>query len=157
MRNISERWWRNGVFALAFAAAGVMAMAAGTFQLEHAGVGNGGGTSSGGGYVLVGQMGVIGSGQSSGGTFTLEGGSLAMFVVVQTAGAPMLTLTRVGGDVVLSWPVTAIGFELEQAGNLSAPSWSGAGATPVIVGDHYQVTLPATGSSKFFRLQNSPK
>jgi len=154
MKNIPERWRRNGVFALAFTAAAMLAMAGEDFQLEHNGLGNGGGTSSGGGYVLVGQMGIIGTGQSSGGTYTLEGGSLAMFMVVQTAGAPMLTLTRVGGDVVLAWPVTAIGFELEQTGNLSAPSWSGAGVTPTIVGDHYQVTLPAVGSSKFFRLHN---
>lgn len=148
---------RNGVFALAFAAAGMLAMAADTFQLEHAGVGSGGGTSSGGDYVVTGQIGVLGTGQSTGGAFTLEGGSLAMFMVVQTAGAPMLTLTRVGNDVVLSWPMTAIGFDLEQTENLSTPSWSGAGVTPVIVGDHYQVTLPAVGSSKFFRLQGGEK
>jgi hypothetical protein len=156
MKSIPERWWRNGVFALAFTAAGMLAMAAGTFQLEHAGVGSGGGTSSGGDFVVTGQIGVLGTGQSTGGSFTLEGGSLAMFMVVQTAGAPMLTLTRVGNDVVISWPVTAIGFELEQTGNLSAPSWSGLGMSPTVVGDHFQMTLPATGSSKFFRLQSGP-
>jgi hypothetical protein len=155
MKNISERWWRQGVFMLAFTAAGMLAMAAGTFQLEHAGVGQGGGTSSGGGYAVTGQIGGIGIGQSFGGPFTLEGGSLAMFAVVQTAGAPQLTLTRVGNDVILSWPVTASGFGLEQAGSLAVPTWGDPGITPVIVGDFYQVTVPAVGSSKFFRLQKS--
>jgi len=157
MKNIPERWRRNGVFALAFAGVALLATANGTFQLEHAGVGSGGGTSSGGDFVVTGQIGVLGTGQSTGGSFTLEGGSLAMFMVVQTAGAPLLTLTRVGGDVVLSWPVTAIGFNLEQTEDLTIPSWSGAGKSPAVVGDHFQMTFPATGNSKFFRLQNSPK
>ncbi len=156
MKNISERWWRSGVFALVFTAAGMLVMAADTFQLEHAGVGSGGGTSSGGDFVVTGQIGGIGDGHSAGGTFTLEGGSLAMFMVVQTAGAPLLTLTRAGSDVVISWPVTATGFGLEQTGSMSSPAWGGTGLTPVVVGDSYQVTVPASGGSKFFRLQSMP-
>jgi hypothetical protein len=148
--------WRNAAIACAFATAALVAVAVETFEVEYGGVGGGGGTSSGGDFVLTGGIGGIGDGRSAGGAFTLEGGSLAMFMVVQTAGAPRLTLTRSGDDVIISWPVTAIGFGLEQTGDLTTPAWGGTGLTPVVVGEAYQVTVPANSSSKFFRLLNAP-
>ncbi len=123
------------------------------FQIEHLGIGAGGGTSSGGNFTLTGSMGAIGAGVSSGGAFTLEGGDLSMFVVLQTPGAPALSLTRSGANAVLSWPASETGYILEQTANLTSPSWSGVGVGPVPMGDTLQVTVPITGTSRFFRLR----
>lgn len=131
----------------------VRCLVAQPFQIEHLGIGAGGGTSSGGNFTLTASVGAIGAGDSMGGSFTLEGGDLAMFFIVQTPGAPTLNLTRSGSNAVLSWPTSETGYILEQTSNLTNPSWSGVGVAPVPVGDALQVTVPITGTSRFFRLR----
>jgi Immunoglobulin domain/Bacterial lectin len=66
--------------------------------------------------------------------------------------APVLSVTHTGGNVVVSWPVSvATFFQLQKSPTLSGP-WTSAGS-PTVVGLQNQVTLPATGSAQFFRLQ----
>lgn len=64
---------------------------------------------------------------------------------------PVLSLAKVGGNAVISWPVTVSAFfTLQQSPTLSGP-WTSAGA-PTIVGLQNQVTVPATGVAHFYRL-----
>ena len=66
--------------------------------------------------------------------------------------APILSVNTVGANVVVSWPVSvATFFQLEKSPNVTGP-WTSAGS-PTVVGLQNQVTLPATGTSQFFRLQ----
>ena len=65
-----------------------------------------------------------------------------------------LKATRVGGDLVLSWPVAASGFTLESSPKLgSGAIWTPVGMTPTVVGATNQVTLTPSGSIMFYRLQ----
>lgn len=65
---------------------------------------------------------------------------------------PVLSVTNSGANVVVSWPVSvATFFQLQKSTTLSGP-WTGAGS-PTVVGLQNQVTLPASGSGQFFRLQ----
>jgi Beta-propeller repeat len=66
---------------------------------------------------------------------------------------PLLTLTRTGTTVALTWPADATGFTLETAAQLGpAASWAAAAEQPVVIGDQNVVTLDATNVARFFRL-----
>jgi hypothetical protein len=53
----------------------------------------------------------------------------------------------------ISWPQSASGFSLYTSSDLITGTWQNVAAIPVINGDRFQVTLPATASRNFFRLQ----
>jgi hypothetical protein len=69
---------------------------------------------------------------------------------------PTLTAQMVGGAVVLSWPASIGGYQLQSTTNLATPSWAGAGLSVSLVGSHYQATVPGPTGSKFYRLVITP-
>lgn len=87
-------------------------------------------------------------------TATDSGGlTNAATVVINVAHnePPRLNIERLLPDVVLSWPVASTNYHLQRA--LSLPgTWSNVTNTPQAVGEKWQVTLPASGTEKFFRL-----
>lgn len=66
-------------------------------------------------------------------------------------GTPVLAITAFSNSVVLSWPVAAAGFTLEQASTL--PNWTADPGTPAIVGDHYGVTNALDATHIYYRLR----
>jgi hypothetical protein len=68
--------------------------------------------------------------------------------------APQLSLTRVGNEVVLTWPEADAGFTLESTASLTTPvTWSSVTPAPVIVSGQNAVTNPVAGAKVFFRLR----
>jgi hypothetical protein len=65
---------------------------------------------------------------------------------------PKLTITPVGGMVVISWPVAATGFNLEQTASLTVGSWTGVTNAWSTVGGNYIITNTPTGTATFYRL-----
>jgi hypothetical protein len=63
---------------------------------------------------------------------------------------PKLSITTLSNSVVISWPVAAAGFNLEQAPDLA--SWSIVPGTPATIGDRYYVTNGIAGGHTYFRL-----
>lgn len=57
-----------------------------------------------------------------------------------------------GGNVVLSWPVAAAGFSIQARSAFGTGGWTTLSNAPVLVGNTWQVTLPATGAAQFYRL-----
>jgi hypothetical protein len=67
--------------------------------------------------------------------------------------APQLAISKSGTSVVLSWPLYPNGFKLQLTANLDSPiTWSAVGTPVVLTNNQNVVVLPASGSSKFFRL-----
>lgn len=66
---------------------------------------------------------------------------------------PILSISRSGANVLLSWPAWAADFKLQTA-NLLAPrvEWSDVAITPQTNGDNVMVSLPAPNEPQFFRL-----
>jgi hypothetical protein len=64
---------------------------------------------------------------------------------------PKLAIIAAGNSVVLSWPVAAAGFSLQQAPMMS--NWINDPVTPVVVGDRYNVTNTIGTAPVYFRLQ----
>jgi hypothetical protein len=66
--------------------------------------------------------------------------------------APGLSIAASGGSVVISWPTTAVGFNLEKESNLSAGSWTTVTNTPAVVGSKNVITNTSTAATTFYRL-----
>jgi hypothetical protein len=86
-----------------------------------------------------------------------DGLSTATNTVTIYAAPPALTISQTGaGAVALSWPAWATGYTLYSTTNLAPPVvWSLA--TDAVLstnGGHIMATLPATSSTKFFRLSS---
>src|SRR5207253_7230138 len=87
----------------------------------------GGGTSTGSVYSVSGSIGQPDANPQplTGGNFSLVGGFWSLFLVVQTPGAPLLTIRLTSTNTALvSWPSPSTGFNLQQNTNLSAASWA---------------------------------
>jgi len=68
-------------------------------------------------------------------------------------GAPSLRIARSGGFAILSWPVTALNWHLQETTDLTLPnSWSAVTQPTVSNGAQVSVSVPITAGQKFFRL-----
>lgn len=63
-----------------------------------------------------------------------------------------LAMTSSGGQLVISWTSLATGFQLQTASTPAAVNWGPVNQTPSLNGSVYTVSVPATGTSQFFRL-----
>lgn len=126
------------------------------YSIDWYSIDGGGGTSTGGGYTLIGAIGQADAGKLAGGTFELTGGFLGIVTAIQMPDAPLLSVTRSGADVIVSWPSPSTGFILQETSVLAIPSsstvWSPNGASQTLNGDQLQITIPAPTGNKYFRL-----
>jgi hypothetical protein len=68
-------------------------------------------------------------------------------------GTPRLAFEAAGNAIVLSWPLAAAGFTLEQTHLLSAPPiWTPVPDAPVVAGDRHIVTNTSRATNTFYRL-----
>ncbi len=65
---------------------------------------------------------------------------------------PNLRATLGTTNVLLTWPVSAGTFQLQDKADLNLPAWSNTSASVSIVGPNYLVSVPYSGAVKFFRL-----
>lgn len=67
---------------------------------------------------------------------------------------PTLTIARVPGSLVISWPDRYGNYALETTSALGAGAvWSPVGVAPVLGGGNYTVTLTPGGAGAFYRLR----
>ena len=89
---------------------------------------------------------------------TSSGGSSGSGTVFSLSFLPQLSITGLGTNVALSWPVSYAGFDytgyvLESTASLSpAAPWVTNSAVPVVIGGQLTVTNPITGTQQFYRL-----
>lgn len=137
-----------GMLAL-FVLLGAKTLSAQTYSIEWFTMDGGGGTSTGGVYSVTGTIGQHdASGPLTNGQFSVIGGFWALPEVVQTPGAPALSITPgAPGQAVVSWSPATPGFVLQEATNLEHPNWvnSPSGATN-------PVNVPTITTPKFYRL-----
>ena len=87
--------------------------------------------------------------------YSLTGGFWALISVVQTSGAPTLTISHSGDkcDYCVG-PSPATGFTLQQNDNLSAANWTASGFMVNSNGTTMSITIPSPAGNLFFRLKN---
>jgi len=66
--------------------------------------------------------------------------------------APILSISSVGTTVQVCWPDTGMGYDLEAATSLLNPTWAAVALNPPASNGRVCVTVPASGSARFFRL-----
>ncbi len=125
-----------------------------SYSIDWWSIDGGGGTSTGGVYAVTGTIGQPDAGHMSGSNYMLDAGFWSLIAAVQTPGAPMLSITRLGNSVIVSWPSPGTGFGLQQNGNLANPNgWSIFGGTISDNGSTRSVTITPPIGNLFFRLK----
>jgi hypothetical protein len=92
---------------------------------------------------------------AGGATFTVGGGWSAP-LIVESPGSPVLLITRdpASGVVIVAWPATATGHQLEVNPNLSDPNgWIVVSSNPEPSGSNLEVTIDPTAQPQFYRLR----
>ena len=73
---------------------------------------------------------------------------------VQVVRVPQLGITATNSATVqLSWPASSGSFTLQQNPDLTTTNWTTLTNTPVLVSGEYQVGLPSSAGSMFYRLE----
>ena len=76
-----------------------------------------------------------------------------LFTGSACAQQPALSITRTGADIVLVWPSSAAGWELQSAGDLSSSaSWAAVPGSAVAQGANLTWTNTFPAGTRFFRL-----
>jgi hypothetical protein len=148
-----SKTWRSFVALLLFLATAITGHA--QYSIDWFTIDGGGGASSNGQFTVAGTVGQPDAGVAmSGGNFSVSGGFWSLIAVVQTAGAPTLTVTHSGTSVMISWPASSTGYSLEHNSNLSLPNnWSAVSQGSTLNNGVFSVTIPLTAGNDFFRLK----
>ena len=123
-----------------------------SYSIDWNKVAGGGGASTGGVYSVTGAIGQPDAGgPMTGGNYSVTGGFWSLISVVQTPGAPTLTISHSGNTVSVSWPYPSTGWTLQQNPNLATASWSTSHGVHND-GTNNFITLPAPTGNLFYRL-----
>jgi hypothetical protein len=133
----------------------VLACHAQSYTIDWNKIAGGGGTDSGGNYSISGTIGQPdASSAMTGGNYSLTGGFWSLINVVQTAGAPRLTIIHSVNTVIVSWPDTG-SYTLQQNANLAlANGWTTNGYSITTANGTNSITITPPTGSLFFRLSN---
>jgi M6 family metalloprotease-like protein len=83
-----------------------------------------------------------------------RGSVVLNWAVAGATAPPPLTSARYGNQIVLSWPDSFAGFNLESTLALtSGAPWSAVSPLPVIVNGNHTVSNTTSGTSRFYRLR----
>jgi hypothetical protein len=137
---------------LAAALWSVPSIRAQSYSIDVFKISGGGGTSTGGVYIVSGTIGQPDAGAMTGGNYSLTGGFWSL-IAVQTPGAPLLTITPSGSNVIISWPSPSSGFGLQENPDLNPATWSAVPATNNDSGTVKSITIPAAPGNRFYRLK----
>lgn len=116
-------------------------------------IAGGGGSSTGGVYSVTGTIGQPDAGHLVGGNYAIDGGYWGIIAAVQTAGAPLLTVTLASPNVLVSWPAPSTGFILQQNFDPGTTNWTTVGQSIQTTNGSNFVTVPSSVGNKFFRLK----
>ena len=119
------------------------------YSIDWYTIDGGGGTSSGGPYILSGTIGQPDAGRLSGGSFTIDGGFWGGVFAVQQVGAPTLQIQSAGPNFTISWSPNTAGFVLQVTDNLSHPAWTNAPSGPT-----NPIPVSPSAQTRFYRLRN---
>jgi hypothetical protein len=89
-------------------------------------------------------------------SFTLtNSASLGDLYVARINGAsPKLNIQGLSGAVLLAWPASTVGFQLQSTTNLGFDNWQPVTNVPLLLGTDYAVTSMVSQARGFFRLKS---
>ena len=147
-----SKTWRSLVASLVFLAAALIVHAQ-SYSIDWFTIDGGGGTSTGGVYSVSGTIGQPDAGTPRGGSYTLAGGFWGIVFAVQSPGAPLLSIERIGGNVRVFWPKPSAGFVLDQSLTVTG-TWSQVSFPYTTNTTDISITVPSPVGNKFYRLRS---
>jgi len=72
---------------------------------------------------------------------------------VTTETLPILSIDKLGSDIVLSWPSPSTGYVLKENSDLSLGNWTTVIGTIADSGTTKSVTIPSPTGKNFYRLE----
>lgn len=125
------------------------------FAIEKHTIGGGGGISASGQYSVKGTVGQPAAhNPSTNGPYSVKGGFWSVAAVIQTPGAPLLSIRQVAGSYEIFWSAEASGFVLEETQSLTGDiQWDIVTQPPAL--DNGQNTIPfqSAAGTRFYRLR----
>jgi len=122
------------------------------YSIDWFTIDGGGGTSTGGVFSISGTIGQPDAGVMSGGQYSLSGGFWGILSAVQTPGAPLLSIQRVGGGARVFWPKPATDWLLDQSLTVTG-AWSQVTFPYATNATDISVSLPSPAGNRFYRLR----
>ena len=124
-----------------------------SFSIARFVIAGGGGASAGGAFALNGTLGQHEAGPPSliGGGFSLNGGFWSP-AIVPPPELPVLSIEHLGQDVRIFWPLSAIGFVLDESSTIGGV-WSPVAFPYDTNATDLSITVPAPTGSRFYRLR----
>ena len=121
-----------------------------SYSIDWYKVSGGGGASSNSQYFVNGTIGQPDAGGAmTNGQFSVTGGFWSLINVVQTPGAPLLSISYAGNQAIVSWSPSATGWTLQTNNNLATGTWGNyTGAV-----SNNRVTNSPPAWNLFFRLK----
>ena len=116
-------------------------------------VDGGGSTGAGGQFSIEGTIGQTDAGTSFGNRYTLEGGFWNSASSWNEELAPRLSISFVGGNVLVSWPAPATGYLLEWSSNLGASVWTATSFPYSTSATHISRSEPLAQGDRYYRLR----
>jgi hypothetical protein len=128
-----------------------------SYSIDWFTIDGGGGTSTGGVFSVSGTIGQPDAGRMTNGLYSITGGFWSVVEVIQTPGAPLLSIEQLGGGTVrVFWPLPADGFVLDQTSAMTSPpaaiSWSQVPFPYQTNATHISITVAPAGN-RFYRLR----
>lgn len=80
------------------------------------------------------------------------GGRTGNGTIFSMSLAPSITLANSGSSFVLAWPTNASGFSMQSITTLNSSAWTTNLPLPVVVNGQNTVTIPVSGTQRYFRL-----
>jgi hypothetical protein len=126
-----------------------------SYSIDWYKVAGGGGTSTGGVYSVSGTIGQHDAGGPlTGGGYVLYGGYWGMLNVVQTAGAPLLSIQYTSTNTAMVyWPSPSTGFNLQVNTNLATTNWIAPAESVTDNGTIKFIIVNPPAGSRFYRLK----
>ena len=144
----------RGIAGLLLAFALSAAQAQTDYTNKWSTVDGGGRSSTGGVYTISGTAGQPDAGVMRAGEYTVNGRFWGLIAVVQTPGAPPLSIRRGDGtNVLVCWPYPSESYGLQQCTNLTTANWVADASVPAHVGNEWQVTVSPPVGKRYYRLQ----
>jgi hypothetical protein len=88
----------------------------------------------------------------SGGTLWLDMVTFTGSTYVPPVTGPQLTVQQSGSSIQIAWTNDVVAYTLQATSDLTAPSWQTVTEVPVVNGNQSVVTVPISGTARFFRL-----
>jgi hypothetical protein len=143
------------LFALLLSVALAPDIRAQNYSIDWAAISGGGGSSTGSVYSVSGTIAQpAASGAMNGGGYSLTGGFWALYAV-QTAGAPLLSISITNSAVTVTWSSTTANWILQQTTNLNDANWGVSSATVNTNGAVSFIIVTPPSGNRFYRLFHS--